>query len=125
MKEGESSFMYVSIHARLEQDMLDFCRSNRIKNTFHFRCANGTYMYTYVHVHSYVCMNRAHKCCAHTYAHLHAYMCATSSLCVGCVPVVCCICVCCVFGAVLVVYLLCDGCALVVCWLRVGCVLVA
>ena len=35
------AFKYVSIHARLEQDMQDFCRSNRIKNTFHFRCANG------------------------------------------------------------------------------------
>ncbi len=39
--EGEGNFKYVSIHARLEQDMLDFCRSNRIKNTFHFRCTNG------------------------------------------------------------------------------------
>ena len=37
----DDSFKYVSIHARLEQDMLDFCRSNRIKNTFHFRCANS------------------------------------------------------------------------------------
>jgi len=43
---SSKEFLYISIHARLEDDMMDFCRSGRLKLTHHFKCENG---------HQYVC----------------------------------------------------------------------
>ena len=43
---SDEGFLYASIHARLEDDMMEFCRSGRLKLTHHFKCENG---------HQYVC----------------------------------------------------------------------
>lgn len=44
--KSNKELLYISIHARLEDDMMDFCRSGRLKLTHHFKCENG---------HQYVC----------------------------------------------------------------------